>query len=320
MARIEGLEPALVEEFLRALEFGDEPRHQDLEERIVAAPDDPDGYEVYADWLEAHGDEQAALIRSTSSVRTADYAAGFGIRRSLEWRHGFVRKAAWFRDEDDSDWRQFLRHRAFALIEELRICDSEHLGLGNFDFGPVGPEAWATFARLPLLHTLALDFMVLRKVPLDLELPGLLHLNLHWCVIEDTRVLPRLPSLRSLSLTNDEFYLPGDLTGLALLPALETVAIDTMSSPRSDLPEALARCENLRTLCMLDRVSDLRAFIPIPQLRRLVVPEEALDRVREVLRSVRPDLEVAAITQAPRSWWIWPHGTTLDDFPDHFLD
>ncbi|MCA9700900.1 MAG: hypothetical protein KC431_25460, partial [Myxococcales bacterium] len=35
LARIEGLEPALVEEFLRALEFGDEPRHQDLEERIV---------------------------------------------------------------------------------------------------------------------------------------------------------------------------------------------------------------------------------------------------------------------------------------------
>lgn len=76
--------------------------HAGLIEAIAAAPDDPGGYAVYADWLASRGDPRAALIRATSrptptrAIRGLIDAHPFHFIRpawdalELVWLHGFV--------------------------------------------------------------------------------------------------------------------------------------------------------------------------------------------------------------------------------------
>jgi uncharacterized protein (TIGR02996 family) len=320
------LVPATIEAFLTACHVDpDEPRHRELERIIAANPDSPAGYDVYADWLdERHRDPHATLIRLMRGVEhgqvesevaaraAASYVAQFGVERELVWRCGFVRKAAWFRREDGSDWRELLTRRSFALVEELRICDGVHAGLGNFFRGTMGTDEWAVLARLPALSKLALHHVELSPSPNGPELHQLTHLDLSSSMLLDLSVLERLPNLRSLTFC-DGFYLRCSFEGLARLSALREIALVCYEDPHPGLLDLLARCKGLHTLMIRNPEEyDLSSFARIPQLRRLIVSPSGLTDTEQQLAALlreRPELEIQHDGAQP---WFIP----IDSNPD----
>src|SRR5258707_11757256 len=108
-------------------------RNPELEQVILAAPDDPAGYLVYADWLQANGDPRGELIVRQHGDKDAQawldehrdaflgrFASAAPPTFELEWRFGFIRKATigWEmfggEDEDDSSAAQL---EAFLMLD-----------------------------------------------------------------------------------------------------------------------------------------------------------------------------------------------------------
>jgi len=119
-------------------------RNVELEQVILTNPDDPAGYLVYADWLQANGDPRGELIvlfeRGTPEEREAFLASHaeaflgpFAQRKprtlELDWRHGFVRGAT-------IGWKTFGKDReqceqdfdAFLALDSCRFIEKLHLG------------------------------------------------------------------------------------------------------------------------------------------------------------------------------------------------
>lgn len=304
------LDPHAIEPFLDACALAPErARHPALEARIVADPEDPQAYDEMAAWLDDRGDPQARPIQLMRGVErgtvapadaetaAVDYARRLGFERELSWRRGFVRKAAWFRRFEAIEWRGLLGLRPFALVEELRIADGFHQGLGNFDRAHIDDEDWALLAGLPCLAKLALHHVHLEPVSTRHELRHLTHLDLIESETVDLSLLSNLPAVRSVALSGDPFYLHGDLGGLAQAPGLRELAL-VLWNEGADLAR-LRGCEQLETLWIGhgDFDIDLRPIADLHQLRRLILPG-GLDRDRgeglEAVRLARPDLEITS--------------------------
>lgn len=312
------LDPHAVEPFLDACALRPErARHPALEARIVADPEDPQGYDAMADWLEARGDPQARPIRMTCGVErgTVDsvdaeeavmgYARRLGFERELSWRRGFVRKAAWFRGFEAMEWRGLLGLRPFVMVEELRIADGIHQGLGNFDRAHIDDEDWALFAGLPCLTKLALHHVHLDAVSTRHELCHLTHLDLTTSEAVDLSALSNLPALRSVALSVDPFLFHGDLGNLAHVPGLRELAL-TLGDEEADLAW-LRGCPQLETLWISGGQApvDARPLAHLPRLRRLIVGDLHCIRGEELeaLRLARPDLEI--IRHHDPLWILW---------------
>jgi uncharacterized protein (TIGR02996 family) len=225
-----------------------------LEAAIVAAPDDPAPYLVYADWLEAHGDPRAALIRLQQATRSsraraaasAHLAAHAGallppapLGSQLVWRNGFVRSAGVAIDLEGKPLaRQLARllgHPSTRFLDELRLFVPGRLILGALDLpaltraelragsmSPAAARAIAT-ARWPKLASLEVGYGT-RGARLA-DVAALL-------------VRSDLPELRHLGLSSADLAdrLPPLLAASPLLPRLQTLDLST-----STLTDAGAR-------------------------------------------------------------------------------
>jgi uncharacterized protein (TIGR02996 family) len=80
-------------------------RHPDLEQAILADPEDERAYLVYADWLQAQGDPRGELAARMAAgddgaeliaAHRAAWLGSFGDfdRRELGWKHGWIHRAA----------------------------------------------------------------------------------------------------------------------------------------------------------------------------------------------------------------------------------
>lgn len=338
------LEPEAVEAFLSACArpLTHLVRDLGLEAAIVAAPDDFAGYEAYADWLEERGDAQADLIRAMCGVErwtvessvagrlAAELANELGIEHELQWRRGFVRKAAWIRHYDTGDWRFTLRLRPFALVEELRILDGAYQGLGMFDQTRIRDEDWELLASLPCLTKLALHHASIERTSKLRQLGRITDLDLHGTFVFDPSVFAGMPALRSLVLNEelcalywsgldsmqferhiDDYRARIDLRPLAEIPGLRHLGLrGTMVG--CDLRQ-LRGCRSLETLELVRVPSmsetydlyDLSALDELPQLRRLWIfaaPEAA---ELDALRARHPRLAIN-MEGEPRPWSAHP--------------
>ncbi len=118
-------------------------RNPELEQVILANPDDPAGYLVYADWLQAQGDPRGELIvlvergrddeaRALIDEHAEHFLGPFARHRpeelELTWRHGFIRGATigWESfggnaDECESHFDDFLGTDSCAFLEKLSL-------------------------------------------------------------------------------------------------------------------------------------------------------------------------------------------------------
>jgi uncharacterized protein (TIGR02996 family) len=116
-----------------------------LEATILAAPDDPAGYLVLADWLQTRGDPRGELIvlhhreSDQAAAHLAQHAEAFLGRFAasrpevfeLEWRLGFIRSAniGWemFGGEDEED-PSSAQLAAFLALPSARFLEKLSLG------------------------------------------------------------------------------------------------------------------------------------------------------------------------------------------------
>jgi uncharacterized protein (TIGR02996 family) len=242
-----------------------EPR---LEAAIMAEPDRPDAYLVYADWLQAKGDPRGELIvlqhagKAFEAGRLLDAQAPhlFGrladYRHQLEpshsaargrpttWRWGFL-EALWIgnkRDvptlEVDEALAAMLDHPSAAVLRELAV------GIVSFD-GNSYDEIAAVIGERSL--------PTLRKLILGDFYPGDTELN--WSELGDLSPMYRaMPGLTSLLLRSGSMTL-GDLE----LPALEELTIITGGLDAGSLASICDRTwPHLRTLDL--QLGDETAF------------------------------------------------------------
>jgi uncharacterized protein (TIGR02996 family) len=119
-------------------------RNAELEEQILAAPNDPAAYLVYADWLQAQGDPRGELIvmqhraRDASSFIAEHADALFGrfakakpATFELTWHNGFIYDATigWgmFDGEVEGDTSAD-QLDAFLRLDSARFIQGLHLG------------------------------------------------------------------------------------------------------------------------------------------------------------------------------------------------
>jgi uncharacterized protein (TIGR02996 family) len=112
-----------------------EPQDPALDAAIAAAPDDPAGYQVLADWLEERGHQRARLIRTQLTeqnvqppgrmFRAIMLKHGAALvdpaleNANLTWRYGFVRTAAM---HDPAAVAAIFAHPCARFLEELEIA------------------------------------------------------------------------------------------------------------------------------------------------------------------------------------------------------
>ncbi|HEY0251354.1 MAG TPA: TIGR02996 domain-containing protein, partial [Kofleriaceae bacterium] len=98
-------EHALEQKAARRIKLTD-PRHPELEQAIIDAPDDPSAFAVYADWLQSQNDPRGTLIStmlapnpdSLENRKAIDrefkkhpaYYYGDLVRHAMDWKFGFI--------------------------------------------------------------------------------------------------------------------------------------------------------------------------------------------------------------------------------------
>lgn len=271
-----------------------------------------------------------AVAPAAARGATAAHATALGIEHPLEWRGGFIRKAAWFREHDTGDWRLLLRLRPFAFVEELRILDGIHHGLGQFDRARITDADWELLASLPCLTKLALHQVSIEPTSKLRELVGITDLDLETTDVPDLSVLAGMPALRSLVLHEDlaTIYrsdLPDDqkralidLGPLSEIPNLAQLGLRALDIGCDLRP--LRGCRQLETLelrfqpSMDEGLYDLRALDQLPSLRRLWVG--MLDPELEALRARYPRLAIN--DGGPRPWSASDDGEEWARAPDGY--
>ncbi len=124
-------------------------RNAELEKAILANPDDPDPYLVYADWLQANGDARGELVVLQHAGKTKEanallkkhgelFIGPFANKQpetfELEWFCGFIKSATigWpmftydleGEDGDEDDWGEICKK---ALTEFLKLPSAQFL-------------------------------------------------------------------------------------------------------------------------------------------------------------------------------------------------
>jgi uncharacterized protein (TIGR02996 family) len=273
-----------------------EPRNFELETMIAAAPQLAEPYRVYADWLEAHGDDQhAQLIRVMldhregpeveAAVRAYEQPLKIGLG-SLQWRHGFVYQAML-----RSEWQRLIVRRVFRFIEAFfidiwveRATDEDFQLLRPLDRlrrlatsnCQPGPDA---FAAVPALESLVLGHSL----------------------IEDLSPLAGRGAFRHLSVNYARNL--NDIGPLAEVPNLTLLhLVDTKVSDLSPL----RACTRLVELDIRGTsIADLSPLHEQPSLRRVFLQEESVDP-DEVLRLQRavPGLEIRNERKSYPWYWM----------------
>jgi len=213
-------------------------RNDDLEREILAAPDDPQAYLVYADWLQTQGDPRGELIVRQHEGREADsfldeHRAEFLGRFAsetpetfvLEWRRGYIKKATigWEmfggEDADDTSGAQLA---AFLALESARFI--EELALG-----PTADDEEMTFdglaAAIEQARPLALRTLYLGDTS-------------DWDISSTSTRLPSCASIRGLRSVT---LRGGNVTlGAIELPELRSFCVETGGLTQTELRELAA--------------------------------------------------------------------------------
>jgi uncharacterized protein (TIGR02996 family) len=111
-------------------------RNPALEAAIIAQPDDPAAYQVYADWLSERGDPSGEVMSLALAGRSAEFSkaahaliASPSAHMRIEWRHGCVRGLPnnWIMD---ADWLARLMALPIArFVEEILLGGSQAVPL-----------------------------------------------------------------------------------------------------------------------------------------------------------------------------------------------
>lgn len=178
-----------------------EVRQRDAFERAIdAAPDHPEGYAVYGDWLSQTGDERGELIslqllpsldrRQRERVKALLYAPGIRCLAGpvAQWRWGFVHTVTLLRDGESVELERLLAHPSMRFVRALALGEPMTESLGA-----LARAAPRVLSSLMLSSPRALD---LATIPTTL--PSLERLQLS--VPELIGALPALPGLSALEI------------------------------------------------------------------------------------------------------------------------
>lgn len=178
-----------------------EVRQRDAFERAIdAAPDHPEGYAVYGDWLSQTGDERGELIslqllpsldrRQRERVKALLYAPGIRCLAGpvAQWRWGFVHMVTLLRDGESVELERLLAHPSMRFVRALALGEPMTESLGA-----LARAAPRVLSSLMLSSPRALD---LATIPTTL--PSLERLQLS--VPELIGALPALPGLSALEI------------------------------------------------------------------------------------------------------------------------
>lgn len=231
-------------------------RNAEFEAMIEAAPDDPQGYFVYADWLESHGDPRGALIAAQRACLEHPDAAVFASRveeiveryraellgplhrfkgsRALpgfQWRLGFIERARFHRRSAkpllSELVRTFLEHPSSRFVR--------HLTLGPADNARDRPGYGPTIDVLRSLAPKTLRSLHVAEASVDVgDLSGLFEAPL---ALERMTLSGRKmslgdrdvtsPSLRELTVILDDYESLSKLLRLGIaFPALTWLRLD----------------------------------------------------------------------------------------------
>jgi len=231
-----------------------------LEATILAKPDDPEGYLVYGDWLQSHGDPrgqlvavQAALLGKPDDKKLQQQAKdllvehqaaflgelpeleGFDEDVALEWRLGFLHKVSIGGDEyseldAEGACRTLFKLASARFLRELRILaiDTDD---GQPDYGPI----IKTLAKGALPPTL-------RALTFSVE-----SFQISWANLGDLGPLyPKLANLEELTLKMGKMEL-----GALQLPGLRSLTIVTGGLTKANVKSvAAASWPRLETLVL----------------------------------------------------------------------
>lgn len=178
-----------------------EVRQRDAFERAIeAAPDEPEAYAVYGDWLSQTGDERGELIslqllpsldrRQRERVKALLYAPGIRCLAGpvAQWRWGFVHTVTLLRDGESVELERLLAHPSMRFVRALALGEPMTESLGA-----LARAAPRVLSSLMLSSPRALD---LATIPTTLPALERLHLS----VPELIGALPALPGLSALEI------------------------------------------------------------------------------------------------------------------------
>ncbi len=269
--------------------------NEGLEGKIAQALDDPQGYAVYADWLQQQGDVRGKLITLQLAATQKDDAAAFRAAEKLltenaealwgeelaeqlesgalsaDWRWGFVRKL--FVGQKDYDQEVDPGELLDKALDRpcCRFVREVVIGLSDLDSGQANPgTAVAVLARRKPASVSSLFLM-------DFEYPD--ETEISWSNAGDLGALWKaLPQLTQIRLrTGAEFTLGALHVPNVRQFTLETGGLDAKNFKRvvdADWP-ALERLEvwfgqdNYGGTCTANAVATLLARTDLPKLVHL---------------------------------------------------
>lgn len=226
-------------------------RNPQLEAAILAAPDDPAAYLVYADWLHERGNDLGTVIslahaalqdpgqRPAAERAIRDYEARHHLNQGvrLTWRMGVVDTAV-VTELGQDDIVELLAHPTLAFMRELTVGQREN------DFGDGDDFMVRTFGRTPTqllslapiataknLRALQVADQCVHDLRPLRELTRLQCLGLAETSVTDIEPLAHLPHLSILSLRASSVSDIAPLRSLSGLTALNLAAtgVDNMA-------------------------------------------------------------------------------------------
>jgi uncharacterized protein (TIGR02996 family) len=152
-------------------------RNAEIEAAILAAPDDPSAYLVYADWLQSHGDPRGELITLQHAMRAqtdpSEFARFKRHEEALRLEHG----AGWLGDViARAPHRTFFEWR-LGFVDTARF-DDVHSDLVAIGDSPTNPYAITRSSEPSLVELVTALFdspcgWLVRHVALRGELPSI---------------------------------------------------------------------------------------------------------------------------------------------------
>jgi uncharacterized protein (TIGR02996 family) len=290
-----------------------------LEAAIAAAPDDPQPYLVYADWLQQRGDPRgelialdaaagqdvtearAALLETHAAALLGGAAAHVAGKRNnplrLDWRLGHVRAArldlagCTTREPADEILRQLLALPVARLLEELTIGMVRRDGKEESDYDPLFAALAATPQPPPLRSLTVGDFQFSYDCPINWAKLG-----------EVSRLWPRYPRLRSLvfqgtSLKLGAIQLPELRSFEARSGGLHRNTVQSIAGARWPLLERLVVWTgNLETpgTSRAEHLQPILDGVGLPRLRHLgIVNSQSANQIAAALATAKvlPQLE-----------------------------
>ena len=252
----------------KALPVSTAPREPALEAALRADRNDPAAYDVYADWLEAHGNALGELIGLQRALATKKDASKTKREKALVKAHGFpipkLMSVVWkwgfwdqLRLENNEDWMDgnfdaqelakfAFSHTACAALRELR------LGILRWEHNSLDVPAVLAEAKR---HAWAgdLEVLVLGDVGRNIDMAH------HVVGRVGAAVSAAFPKLRDLKIHSSEQPWDGRNTfGIAGLdlPLLEKLVIETISFSKQRAKELLA--------ANLPKLTELELWIGTP--------------------------------------------------------